>query len=657
MYKRYSILGLLFLSFLGYSQDDPQELVPPEILFKKNQQFNFSISPNGRFFAEMVRTNNREDLVIIDIDAYKLHNRISFGLSDISDIYWISNNRLIYESVGEIYAIDIDGTNNTKLVKRLADGKRKKSYMSYASLAKRFQYNNVLNVLPEEKNEILIETFDYHGYASIKRINVFTSEEKEIVSGAFHKMNRWIVNREGKPVLGVKYDDDGWAYFVENKELGKWTALSLKIDGRHYPFQIDASSYLDQNLTLVGAGYEPGIIYVASNVTTDKRVLLKYDYVEQKIVETLAQDVNCDISDADGVDLKLVYDKRSKLLAGLRYEGILPEYKWVNDEFSEIYAQIKKKHNTHFNDVLDIDNKNERFLIKQWSDIYAGNVGVYDTRDSTYKVMFHFNEELNKFKLSKTRNIYAKNREGSPLQGYLNLPAKYDVSNPVPLITIPHGGPWVRDYWELDQFAQFFASRGYAVLRINYRGSAGFGKEHILAGVKGFNTVMIDDIVDATNFIKDSYAIDGSKVFIFGHSYGGYATYMSLIRYKNVFKAGVAVSAPTDLKEWMKVQKKDDNSFSYQFWKAALGGRDIKYLSEISPINFVDQITTPIMVFHGKHDNIIPVDQAENMKKKFLQKGKDDVFSILQNAGHGIWDSNSIGYILEETDEFFKRVP
>lgn len=656
MYKRYSILGLLFLSFLGYSQDEPQELLPPEILFKKNQQSNFSISPNGRFFAEMVRTNNREDLVIIDIDAYQLHNRISFGLSDISDIYWISNNRIIYESVGEIYAIDIDGTNNTKLVKHLADGKRKKSYISYASLAKRFQYNNVLNVLPEEKNEILIETFDYHGYASIKRINVFTSEEREIVSGAFHKMNRWIVNREGKPVLGVKYDDDGWTYFVENKELGKWTALSLKIDGRYYPFQIDASSYLDQNLTLVGAGYEPGIIYVTSNVTTDKRVLLKYDYVEQKVVETLAQDVNCDISDAEGVDLKLIYNKKDKLLAGLRYEGILPEYKWVNDEFNEIYAQIKKKHDTRFNDVLDVDNKNERFLIKQWSDIYAGNVGVYDVRDSTYKVMFHFNEELNKFKLSKTRNIYVKNRDGSPLQGYLNLPAKYDGLNPVPLITIPHGGPWVRDYWELDQFAQFFASRGYAVLRINYRGSAGFGKEHILAGVKGFNTVMIDDIVDATNFVKNSYAIDDSEVFIFGHSYGGYATYMSLIRYKNVFKAGVAVSAPTDLKEWMKVQKKDDNSFSYQFWKAALGGRDIKYLSEISPINFVDQITTPIMVFHGKHDKIIPVDQAENMKKKFLQKGKKDVFSILQNAGHGIWDSNSIGYILEETDEFFKRL-
>lgn len=652
MLKFYFTIGFLFFSLLALPQDSIQNTVPPEVLFKKNQQFNFSISPNGKYFAEIIENNNEIDLVFIDIDGYKLHNRISMDNTNISNVYWISNSRVIYEAYGEIYAINIDGTNGAKLVNRFAEVKRKKTNTPYY---KRIQYNRLLDVLQQDNDEVLIETFDYNGYASVNRLNVFTAEKKEIISGAFHKMNSWLLDKNGKPAIGIKYEDDGWTYFVEDIKLGKWIPLHIKIEGQSYPFVVSASSYLDQNLTFVDLGYEPNIIYVTSNITTDKRILIKYNYQDQVVIQTMAQDVNCDISDADGTDLELIFDRKNREVAGLRYEGITPEYKWISTELNKVYSDIKSKYDKYFNDILDIDQNNERFLLKQWSDTYAGNIGVYDVRDGSYSVMFQFNEELNKYKLSKTRNIQIKNREGTSILGYLNLPVNYDKSSPIPLVMIPHGGPWVRDYWGLDQFAQFFASRGYAALRINYRGSAGFGRDHILAGVQGINTVMIDDIVDATNFVKNAYAIDASKIFIFGHSYGGYATYMSLIKYGDIFKSGVAVSAPTDIKAWMKIQKKEDNSFAYQFWNAALGQKDKKYFSEVSPINFVNRINTPIMVFHGKKDQIVPVEQAERMKKKFLENGKKDVFRILQNEGHSIWDSNSLGYILDQTDEFFKK--
>ncbi len=649
--RLYLVVWFMVSTTTSAQQETHQE-IPPELLFKKNQQSRFSISPDGKYFAEIITNNNEVDLVIIDIDDYKMYQRIPLDRSKLNNVYWLSNNRLLYESAGQIHAIDKDGTNLTVLVNNQREVKKKNTYVSYF---KRFLYNKVLSILPNEEDQILVEAFDFKGYASVNKINVFTGEKKEIISGAYHKMNGWYLDSSGKPIIGIKEDDTSWTYYVEDKALAKWVPLKIVLDGEEHLFEINADSYLKQHFTFQGVDYEKNTIYITSNINSDKRELYKYDLEKRKVIDTIAKDVNCDITDPDGKRLRLIFDSLNKELAGVRYEGIMPEYHWTGQSFKSKFQEVQKKHPNHFNDILDFDDKQERFLVKQWSDTYAGNVGVYDNRDSTYRVMFHFNEELNKYKLSRTKNIAIKNRSDIQLLGYLNLPVRpKDSTGLMPLITIPHGGPWARDYWELDGFSQYFASKGFAVLRINFQGSTGFGKTHILGGLQSIDNVMINDIADATTYIKENYEIDPNNVFIFGHSYGGYAAYMSLIKYGDVFKSGVALSAPTDIKLWMKGLKKKDANFALEFWDTALGGRDSKYLSEISPINYVDKIKSPMMVFHGKYDKTVPVEQAEKMKKKFEALGKKDKFSILQNEGHTIWDSNSIGYILKQASEFFQ---
>ena len=174
------------------------------------------------------------------------------------------------------------------------------------------------------------------------------------------------------------------------------------------------------------------------------------------------------------------------------------------------------------------------------------------------------------YKLSKTKVIVAKTRDDFKYPCYLNLPNDFKKDNSFPLVVIPHGGPWSRDYYEFDKYSQYFASRGYATLRVNFRGSTGFGKTHVLAGVNNIDGIMINDIADAVQYVSEKYQVDKKKVFIFGHSYGGYATYMSLIKYPNLYASGVALSAPTDIKKWMKVQKKNKDYFTYEFGKKFL---------------------------------------------------------------------------------------
>ncbi|PHR74188.1 MAG: hypothetical protein COA67_02135 [Lutibacter sp.] len=659
MQKRITLILVCLIINISYSQptekvaykDTVQQLVPTDILFKKAQNSNYSISPNGKYFAEVVTTFSDNDIHIIDIDEYKIFKTIPLKGKSVQNLLWLTDNRLLYESLGKINAIDIDGTNASTLVSSFADIRIKGFY----SFIKSFRYNSIISLLPENKKEILIETFDTEGFASIKRVNVFTGQKIIVVSGKKHKINKWITDLNGTPQLGIVADENIIKYLKYNNKENKFEQFNIKVDGVDYPFIIKPNSYLEQNLSYEGFGFNPNVIYMSSNINSDKRKLIAYNILEEKIEKTVLEDVNCDINDPHGKGIQLIFNSSTKDIFGVKYDNLIPKFKWYSIEFDGFQNKLNETFPSFINDIIDYDDKGERFVIHQWNDNESGNIGIYDTTDDTYDIMFYFNKELNEYRLSKTKVIIAKTRDEFKLPCYLNLPIDFKNDYSFPMVVIPHGGPWSRDYFEFDKYSQYFASRGYAVLRVNFRGSTGFGKKHVLSGVNSIDEIMINDIADAVNFIAEKYKVDKRKLFIFGHSYGGYATYMSLIKYPNLYASGVALSAPTDIKKWMKTKKKEKDYFTYRFWEKVLGTRKSKYLDQISPINFIDSIKKPLLIFHGKRDKTISVNQAEEMISELQNNGKDAKLEILQNEGHTFYDSNGLGYILDSADEFFKE--
>lgn len=651
---KFIIFSTFFCFLLNIDAQEKDSLpieVPTKILLKKVNQHSFSISPDGKYFVEVIENNIENDIVVVDIDNYKLYQRIPIGKNTIQNIYWLSSDRLIYESLGEIYAIDIDGKNSKILVNRFADNVSNNFYDFYKNL----RLNAVVNLLHNDKNEILIETYDFNGFSSIKRVNVFTGQKITVIDGSYYKMNKWILDTDGNVRMGVKFDDDSYNYFTKNEQNQKWEPFQLKMNGEDIPLKVDANSYLNQVVSFEGFGYTNDIIYITSNLFSDKRSLMSYNILEKRVVEVLMEDINCDVNDPDGEGVSFIFDFKKRDLAGIRFEAITPMFKWYSREFEIIHNEINSLYPSVVNDIIDTDSKSERLLIHQWSDVSTGNIGVYNSIDKTYSIMFSFNQELDTYNLSRTKVIITTSRDDYKVPCYFNLPIDNANSGSVPLIVIPHGGPWARDYWGLDTYTQYFATRGYAVLRVNYRGSTGFGKKHVLAGINSIDEIMINDIADAVKFVSGKYGIDDKRIFVFGHSYGGYAAYMSLLKYPDLYASGVALSAPTDIKEWMKTQKKDKNYFSYEFWKTALGTNDSKYLSKISPINYASELNKPLLIFHGKNDKIVNVEQAENMVNAIRQNYKYVKLEVLQREGHTIEDSNSVGYILDSSNEFFKK--
>ena len=174
MYRnRLFFLLLFFVSSIAFSQSDEYKIVPPEVLFKEITQRNFTISPNGKYFTEVLDDIDETYLMIVDIDDYKLKHKIPMGKTGIDNFYWLTNNRLLFQSEGAMYVMDIDGRNALRIASRRSYNK----VYHYRNWYKNMRYNSLIGLMPEKKSHVLIETHDHNAYASIKEVNIFTGSD------------------------------------------------------------------------------------------------------------------------------------------------------------------------------------------------------------------------------------------------------------------------------------------------------------------------------------------------------------------------------------------------------------------------------------------------------------------------------------------------
>jgi dipeptidyl aminopeptidase/acylaminoacyl peptidase len=176
-----------------------------------------------------------------------------------------------------------------------------------------------------------------------------------------------------------------------------------------------------------------------------------------------------------------------------------------------------------------------------------------------------------------------------------------------------------------------------------------------LPGGKKIATIMIDDIYDGANWaIKNGYA-DSSKIYLYGHSYGGYAAIQSLIKHKNFYKGAVSVAAPTNIVDLREYSDDIGEDFSYEFWKTTIGdpSNEKKNLQNISPYFKMELITAPVLMFHGENDKIVPPSQTEEFGEKAKDLGLNIKYKIIKDEYHQISQNRNLAYILEKAIEFF----
>ncbi|PYS37512.1 MAG: S9 family peptidase, partial [Acidobacteria bacterium] len=282
--------------------------------------------------------------------------------------------------------------------------------------------------------------------------------------------------------------------------------------------------------------------------------------------------------------------------------------------------------------------RDERFLlIDAHNDTEPGETYLFDRETKKLALQYRDREKLNRDYLAQMQAIKYKSSDGLEIPAYLTLPKGVSPKN-LPLIAFPHGGPWARDLWGYDTFAQFWANRGYAVLQPNFRGSTGYGKKFIDAGNKQWGDKMQDDITWGVKYLVAQGIVDPKRVGIMGGSYGGYATLAGVTFTPDLYAAAVDYVGPSNLNTLLETIP--------PYWEA---GRQLFYqrmgdpttpdgkaqLNRQSPLNSANKIKTPLLVVQGANDPRVNKREADQIVIALRDRGFPVEYIVAPDEGHG----------------------
>jgi dipeptidyl aminopeptidase/acylaminoacyl peptidase len=258
--------------------------------------------------------------------------------------------------------------------------------------------------------------------------------------------------------------------------------------------------------------------------------------------------------------------------------------------------------------------------------------------------------------ISPVRAIAFSAHDGFALSGYLTTP-RGKAEKALPLVVLVHGGPAVRDGPGFDWWSQALASRGYAVLRVNYRGSGGLGWAYQAAGFGEWGRKMQTDLSDGVRYLAGRGLVDPKRVCIAGASYGGYAALAGATLESGMYRCAASVAGPSDLAKmihWFKGAEVSGAAAAGQrYWSRYMG--PLESLDQISPAKHADKVTVPILLIHGKDDTVIAYQQSQIMADALARAGKPFEFVTLKAEDHWLSRGATRLEMLEALTAFLER--
>jgi dipeptidyl aminopeptidase/acylaminoacyl peptidase len=223
-------------------------------------------------------------------------------------------------------------------------------------------------------------------------------------------------------------------------------------------------------------------------------------------------------------------------------------------------------------------------------------------------------------------------RDGLEITGYLTLPAGRAAKD-LPLIVMPHGGPFARDSWGYDPWVQYLADRGYAVLQPNYRGSTGFGRAFVEKGNGEWGRGMQNDADDGVDWLAAHGVIDSGRVCIMGASYGGYAAMWAATQSAPRYRCAISFAGISDVAAQLAYDRQTFEERDYRAWKHRIQG-DAPSLAALSPMARVDALRMPILIAHGTADETVPADQSVRLHAALTRLGRAHEYVAYPGQGH-----------------------
>jgi len=477
-------------------------------------------------------------------------------------------------------------------------------------------------ISPEFPEEILIALNDrIPQLHDLYRVNITTGERTLVLEN--EGFMSFVIDDEYNIRFAARITPDGGLEYLSPTEEGGWE-----------PFmQIPMEDILTTSLLWFDKTGE--ILYMIDSRDRNTSALFALDLQtgEQNLI---AEDPKADLS-----DVMVHPTERNVQAVAFTYER---KHWQILDE--SIAADL-----AYLSTVADgdVEVTNRTLDDKYWMVAYIMDNGPvqyyhYDREAQEAQFLFTHQGELGGLPLVKMHPVVIESRDGLDLVSYYTLPLESDSDGdahpdePLPMVLVVHGGPWSRDGWGYNPIHQWLANRGYAVLSVNFRGSTGFGKAFINAGNLEWGGKMHDDLLDAVDWAIQEGIADPEQVAIMGGSYGGYATLVGLTFTPEMFACGVDIVGVSNLVTWMETIP-PYWAPQIELFATRIGDHRTEegraFLTERSPLTYVDRIQRPLLIGQGANDPRVPQAEADQIVQAMQDRGIPVTYVLYPDEGHG----------------------
>ncbi len=635
------ISGFIFTSPLSARQQyaSPAD-IPADVFAALPQVSLLRQSPNGEKVAFLSSIQGRKVMIVQKLDGSDRYIQPPIEEADIYSFRWANDDRLLvmYEltiirneytaferTETRLAAINADGSDFEWVVR---PSKIKNGTGLGAMHDNPMWQTDIIDMLEDEPNHILLAVDgDFNNQDEIRKIDIRNGKFKVLEDG-FRGVQRWMTDSKGEPRFGWGvWQEDRIAYW-KNADDG-WVQVTNQDWYKNYDF--------------FGFDDTPDHMIIYAPTPHGTQGVYRLNIPSGEIVEELYThpEVNVD---------SIVHPRHSGDVVGVGYTNDQQQYHYFDKKRAGLLRAMKKALKGYNVSIVDFDHEVGRYLLFADNDIEPGIYFQYDRIAKKLVQVTSTRPNIPIELMSPTTRIDIPVSDGTSIPAYLTTPVGQEAKN-LPAVILVHGGPHARDDASWDYWAQFLASRGYAVLKPNFRGSDGYGKAFMEAGYNQWGGLMQQDVTDATKHMIDQGVFDGDRVCIAGASYGGYAAMMGLIQAPELYQCGVTVNGAVNLP---RLKNADAVFWGTKKWRDRIGldGSDIE---NISPFHQVDKINRPALVMASKDDTRLKIVDSENFYGRLKSNNNRTRYVEIEDGGHNMDTAASRLTKLKEMEKFLAQ--
>jgi dipeptidyl aminopeptidase/acylaminoacyl peptidase len=580
------------------------DLISRQILFGNPERANVQVSPDGTRIAWLAPKDGVMNIFVAPVGKLDQAKAITNDTKRPIRSYWWA-----FDKQHLIYQQDAAGDENWHLFRTSVDGGEVVDLTPYKARAQvqalswRVPKTMVVGINDRDNKVFDVYAIDI---PTGKRTLVYQNDDA---------MLGFVFDQKLALKVASKVGPDGQQQFFTRSGT-KWTLW------QEAPFE-DADTTSAVSLDANGRA-----LMMRDSRDRDTSALVAIDLASKK-KKLVAEDPKSDVGSfamhpkTDAIQaVAIIYDKQ----------------RWhvIDKSVQKDFAAIDKLADGGEWSITSRSLDDNQWLISVATDISAPRYHLYNRAKKTGTFLFAAQPDLPSDKLAKMEPVIIKSRDGLDLVSYLTKPN--GATGPVPMMLWVHGGPWGRDRWGYNRFAQLFANRGYAVLQVNFRASSGFGKKFSNAGDKQWGKTMHEDLLDAVEWAVKNNVAPKDRICIGGASYGGYATLAGLTLTPETFACGVDIVGPSNINTllaatppyWRPMiirMKKRMGDFETPEGKAALDA--------VSPLTHVGKIKRPLLIGQGANDVRVPKTEAEQVVDAMKKLDMPVTYVLFPDEGHG----------------------